>query len=67
MSRKRYMPEQIIGKLRKAEVVFCLKSSRREGLEGFRYTDHIWKFPRSDESADLGKLCAQWSCRLLLD
>jgi len=57
MSRKRYTPEQIIGKLREAEVVFCLKSSRRVGLEGFRYTDHIWNFPRSDESADLGSDC----------
>ena len=49
MSRGRYTPEQIIGKLREAEVVFCPKSSRREGLEGFRYTDHIWNFPRSDD------------------
>ena len=54
MSRKRYTPEQIIGKLREAEVVFCPKSSRREGLEGFRYTDHIRNFRLSGDN------CCSW-------
>ena len=59
MSRKLYTPEQIIGKLREAEVVLSALDLGLENLKGlFRYEDHTFNLLDSIGNNDNGKLRA---------